>query len=289
MGEASALERLLRRDRVIVAAGLAALAALAWVYLLSGAGMGASAWEMTRLSLFPHRLAAPPAMPPAAMTMDMGGMDMSGMTPAPPWGPGLWLLAVVMWWTMMVAMMAPSAAPMILLYAQVRRHTISQGGAGVAPSAVFAAGYLFVWLLFSVAAAGLQAALQASALVSAALMGSTSRALSASVLIAAGLYQFSPLKNLCLTQCRAPAAFLSRHWRPGAAGALRLGILHGAYCVGCCWALMALLFVGGVMNLAWIAALALLVMAEKLLPAGRWTARAAGALLVVWGLATTVA
>lgn len=284
MTEASALERLLRRDRTIVAAGLAALAALAWVYLLSGAGMGASAWEMTRLSLFPHRAAA-------SATMGMGDMAATGRTPASNWSPQVWLLAVAMWWTMMVAMMAPSAAPMILLYDRVRRHALSQGRdrSGLAPSAVFAGGYLLVWLLFSVAAASLQALLQASALVSGAWMDSTSRGLSAGVLITAGLYQFSPLKNLCLTQCRAPAGFLSRHWRPGVAGALRLGILHGAYCVGCCWALMTLLFVGGVMNLAWIAGLALLVMAEKLAPAGPWTARGAGALLIVWGLATMLA
>ena len=121
------------------------------------------------------------------------------------------------------------------------------------------------------------------------LMGSASRGLSAAVLLAAGLYQLSPLKSLCLSQCRAPAGFLSRHWRPGPAGALRLGLLHGAFCVGCCWVLMALLFVVGVMNLAWIAALALLVMAEKLLPGGPWVARGAGALLIAWGLATLVA
>jgi predicted metal-binding membrane protein len=292
VAETSALERLLRRDRLIVAASLAALAALAWVYLLTGAGMGAGAWEMTRLSLFPHRLALSPATDVGAMTM--GGMSMGDMpmqAGSPEWSPQTWLLAVAMWSTMMVAMMAPSAAPMILLYAKVRRHALSQGrdAGGLAPNAVFAAGYLIVWLAFSLAAASLQGALEASTLVSATLMSSASRWLSAGVLIAAGLYQFSPLKTLCLTQCRAPAGFLSRHWRPGAAGALRLGILHGAYCLGCCWALMALLFVGGVMNLAWIAALALLVTAEKLLPAGPWVARVAGALLVAWGLATTFA
>jgi len=284
LSRTSPLERLLRQERIIVAAGLATLAGLAWIYLLGGAGMDAGAWEMTRLTLFPHRLSAAPAM-------SMDGMGMAAAGAGRAWDLRVWLLVVAMWWTMMVAMMAPSAAPMILLYAKVRGHAEGQDprGGGLAPTAVFAAGYLAVWLLFSLAAAGLQAGLEASALVSAALMGSTSRWLSAGVLVAAGLYQLTPLKNLCLAQCRSPAAFLSRHWRPGAAGALRLGLLHGGYCVGCCWALMALLFVGGVMNLAWIAALALLVMAEKLLPAGPWTARAAGALLLAWGLATTIA
>jgi predicted metal-binding membrane protein len=115
-----------------------------------------------------------------------------------------------------------------------------------------------------------------------------SRWLSAGVLIAAGLYQLSPLKALCLAHCRAPASFLSQHWRPGAAGALRLGAMHGAYCVGCCWVLMALLFVGGVMNLVWIAVLAVLVLAEKLAPRGEWIGRGAGVAFIVWGVATVI-
>jgi predicted metal-binding membrane protein len=117
-------------------------------------------------------------------------------------------------------------------------------------------------------------------------MGSQNRWLSGIVLIAAGLYQLSPLKNFCLSHCRAPAAFLSRHWRPHTLGALRVGALHGAFCVGCCWMLMALLFVGGVMNLAWIAALAVLVLVEKVFPAGQWVGRAAGIVLIAWGSAT---
>ena len=117
-------------------------------------------------------------------------------------------------------------------------------------------------------------------------MGSQSRWLSATILIAAGLYQLSPLKHACLAHCRAPASFLSRHWRPHASGAVRLGAMHGAFCVGCCWMLMALLFVGGVMNLVWIAALAFLVLIEKLLPPGQWIGRVAGAALILWGVAT---
>src|SRR5205807_1669049 len=121
-----------------------------------------------------------------------------------------------------------------------------------------------VWLCFSVAAAGLHWGLERTGLLSGAMMGSQSKWLSGAVLIAAGLYQLSPPHDVCLAHCRAPADFLSRHWLPGVAGAVRLGALHGAFCVGCCWLLMALLFVGGVMNLAWIAALTLLVVAEKL-------------------------
>ena len=143
-----------------------------------------------------------------------------------------------------------------------------------------------VWLGFAAAATTAQWALERTRLVSAMMMGSRSQWLSGAVLIAAGLYQLSPLKNICLAHCRTPTSFLSRHWRPHTAGALRLGAMHGAYCVGCCWMLMALLFVGGVMNLIWIAALAFLVLVEKVLPPGQWIGRGAGAVLIGWGVAT---
>jgi len=277
LGEPSTLERLLRRERVVTAVGLAVLCALAWAYLLTGAGMGALASS-----------AAPMA------GMDMAGMDMADMdmpmSPPGDWDAAVWALTLAMWITMMVAMMTPSAAPAILLYARVHRQAAAQDRAqGLAPSSVFAAGYLLVWLAFSIAAAAAQWGLQRAGLVSAAMLSSESRWLTAGLLIAAGLYQLSPLQSVCLSHCRSPALFLSRHWRPGQLGALRLGVLHGAHCVGCCWALMALLFVGGVMNLAWIAALTLLVLAQKLLPGGAWIGRAVGAALVVWGVVTLLA
>lgn len=241
------MEGLLRHGRAITAAALAVLVALAWLYLLNGAGMG--------------------------------GMEMG-------WSPSAWVLAAAMWWTMMVAMMTPSAAPTILLYGQVHRQAAARGDDGqLAPSWAFAAGYLLVWLAFSLAAAALHWALEQAMLVSGATMASESRRLSAAVLIAAGLYQLSPLQAACLSHCRSPASFLARHWRPGLGGAVRLGVLHGAYCVGCCWLLMGLLFVGGVMNLAWIAGLTALVAAEKLLPGGRWVARGSGVVLLAWGAA----
>ena len=218
----------------------------------------------------------------------MPGMDMGAAAPA--WGFATWALMIAMWWIMMIAMMTPSAAPTILLYARVHRHALAQGQIQdkLAPTGAFAAGYLLVWLGFSAAAATLHWALERAGLVSAMMMGSQSRWLSGAVLIAAGLYQLSPLKNVCLAHCRTPTSFLSRHWRPHALGALRLGAMHGAYCVGCCWMLMALLFVGGVMNLVWIAALAILVLIEKVLPAGQWVGRGAGIALIVWGVATLV-
>ena len=273
MAEPTAIERLLRRDYLITISALTILIALAWTYVVSGAGMGMSAWDMTNLVLFPHRTAHD----------TMGGMPMDA--PQAP-SPATWALMVAMWWVMMIAMMSPSAAPAILLYARVHRHSVVQGqtGAKLAPTGAFAAGYLLVWLAFSVAAASLQWLLVRAGLVSE--LGSQSRWLSGALLIAAGLYQLSPLKGLCLEHCRSPTKFLTNNWRPGAIGAARLGILHGAYCVGCCWALMALLFVGGVMNLIWIAALSMLVLVEKLTPVGPTLARGLGIVLVIWGGAT---
>lgn len=294
MNEMSALERLLRRDRIITLSSLALLCVLAWTYILSGAGMGMSSWEMTTLSLFPHQEVAQPSSAPGAMSE----INMSGMGPtteasvaAPGWTAAGLPLAVAMWWVMMIAMMTPSAAPTILLYARTHRHSAAQGqiSSQLAPTGAFAAGYLLVWLAFSVAAASMQWGLVQAGLVSEMMMGSQSRWLSGSLLVAAGLYQLSPLKGLCLAHCRSPAHFLTNNWRPGASGAVRLGMLHGSYCVGCCWALMALLFVGGVMNLIWIAALSLVVLVEKLAPGGTWLGRGLGVALMIWGALTVFA
>jgi predicted metal-binding membrane protein len=190
-------------------------------------------------------------------------------------GPSLAAL-ILMWWLMMVAMMLPSAVPAVLLYARVR--DVRGGDRAIAQTWVFLTGYLAVWLLFSIIAAGAQR------LVTGPSMALHDRTAESAVLIAAGIYQLSAFKNACLSRCRSPAQFLSRHWRPGWAGAVRLGILHGADCVGCCWMLMTLLFVGGVMNLWWIVGLTAIVTAEKLLPLGDWFGRAAGLVLVMWGV-----
>ena len=273
------LERLIARDRTIALMGLIALCVLAWLYIVMGAGLGMTARQMTTLALFPHEQ--------TAHAVNMGEMAMGAMA-----APGVvsgfvgWALALAMWWVMMIAMMAPSAAPTILLYARVHRHSAGRGQLEdkPPPTAAFAAGYLLIWLVFSIAAAVLHQGMESSGIISS--MGSRSQWLSAGVLIAAGAYQFTPLKSACLFHCRSPAEFLARHWRPHSIGAMRLGAIHGAYCVGCCWALMTLLFVGGTMNLVWIAALTILVLAEKLLPPGRWVGRAVGLVLIGWGIAT---
>ena len=198
---------------------------------------------------------------------------MSGMA-APP----SFATVAAMWWVMMVAMMIPAAAPTILLYARVHRY--SNGAESAPPTATFLTGYLACWGGFALIAAGLQ-----SWLVSPMSMALASRDAAAGLLIAAGIYQLTPFKDACLGRCRSPTAFLSRHYAPGSTGAFRLGVLHGAYCVGCCWLLMSLLFVGGVMNLIWVASLTLLVAAEKLIPGGHWLARIAGIAMIVWGAA----
>jgi predicted metal-binding membrane protein len=187
---------------------------------------------------------------------------------------------ISMWWLMMVAMMLPSATPAILLYARVRHSR--RGDAAIAEPWVFLAGYLAVWLLFSIAVAITQRALTGSSM---ALQGNSAQAL---VLIGAGAYQLSPMKSACVSQCRSPGQFISRNWRPGWTGALRLGLIHGAFCVGCCWMLMALLFVGGVMNILWVVGLTVLVAGEKLLPNGRSAQQVSGIALILWGVSKTL-
>ncbi|AOI95159.1 MULTISPECIES: DUF2182 domain-containing protein [unclassified Burkholderia] len=253
----------LGRERVVTLLGMTALVGACWVYLWTGAGTGMSALDMTAVALFPHRLAD-----------DMGTMDPSLAT------------VVLMWWVMMIAMMTPSAAPLVLLYRRVLRHHGAQGAGAALTSAFLLAGYLAAWFAFSVAAAVLQTLLQPAGLISGMMLWSKSAVLSAIVLALAGAYQFSPLKQACLRQCRSPVRFLTTYGRPGLTGSFLLGVRHGAYCVGCCWLLMALLFVGGVMNVVWIVALSLFVLVEKVLPGGERVGRALGVVLIAWAVAT---
>ena len=226
------VERLLSRPSLIVAACLAGAAGLAWLWLIRT------------------------AVPGDAMAMPMAEHA---------WSAPYLLSAFIMWLLMMVAMMLPSAAPMILFYARFARRS-GMRGAGAA-TALFVSTYVGVWGLFSLAAAALQAALVAAGAVSAMALRFGDLRVAGALLLLAGLYQLSPLKRACLAGCRSPLDFLMRLWRPGTSGALRLGAIHGLYCLGCCWPLMLLLFVGGVMNLGWVALLALVVAAEKLAPA----------------------
>jgi predicted metal-binding membrane protein len=253
----AALETVLRRDRAVVFGAVAVLTAL-------------------------------------ADDMAMGGMDMTGFRMIPagrglmmrasePWRPIEFGYVFVMWVVMMVGMMTPSVAPTILIYARIGRQAVVQGKP-FAATAWFAAGYLAAWMVFSLAATSMQWLLERAALLTPT-MESASTMLGGTVLIAAGVYQWTPFKDNCLSACQAPLAFILRHggFRSDPAGALAVGFKHGLYCIGCCWALMMLLFVGGVMNIGWIAVLAVLVLLEKVLPFGRVVAKLAGIALIAVG------
>ena len=240
------------RDRAIVIASLVAVAGLAWAYLFG-------------------------------LSQDMAGMDdMPGMAmsavPAP------FSLIATMWAVMMVGMMLPSAMPMILLFTTVQR---KQGKQPILTTGTFAAGYLLIWGGFAVVAAALQVGLGQMALLSPSLAFVSTR-LAGLVFLLAAAYEYSPLKNRCLTQCSSPISFITSHWRPGIVGALRMGVAHGAFCVGCCWALMLLLFTVGVMNLLWVAVLAVFVLVQKVLPYGRVTTTVAGTAMAVVGVVLLV-
>ena len=250
------LVTVLRRDRLVVLAGLGGVTVLAWLYLIL--------------------LAAGMVDGPGAM-----GEAMANARPIP-WTAGDFALMVLMWSVMMVGMMLPGATPMILLFAMINRKK-REAGYPFVPTGAFALGYAGAWTAFSLFATILQWALHSAALLSPMLV-STSAVLAGALFIAAGTYQLTPLKHACLKNCRSPVHFIMTRWRSGAGGALRMGLEHGAYCVGCCWFLMGLLFVLGVMNLLWVAALTILVLVEKAAPHGEWTARISGAAMLAAGL-----
>ena len=218
------------------------------------------------------------------MRADMRVMDqMPGMVPGMSVSPGAdFVMLFVMWTIMMAAMMLPSAAPMILLVASINRRR-RERASPAAPTAAFASGYLLAWTGFSTVAALAQTALHHGALLTSAMTSGTP-ALGGSLLIIAGVYQWLPVKAACLHHCRSPIHFLGSEWREGAAGSLVMGLRHGLFCIGCCWALMALLFVAGVMNLAWVGAIAALVLVERVVTSGQWIGRLTGLALLVWGV-----
>lgn len=240
-GSAGALPRL---DRIIVAALLVIVAGLAWAFTV-------------------HQSILMDEME-AAMWRDMD-MSMNGMEPS--WTPTDILLVFVMWSAMMAAMMVPGASPMVSAFATINRRR-RERNAPYVPTAVFLLGYLIVWTGFSLAATALQWLLQMTGLLT-TMMQSASHWWSAALFLAAGLYQFSPLKERCLAYCRSPDGFILSEWRDGTPGAVIMGLRHGLFCFGCCAALMLLLFAVAVMDLRWVAALTVLVTAEKLLPGAR--------------------
>ncbi len=246
-------ETVLRRDRIIVLSGLAVITALSWAYV-------------------------------ASLASDMQNMDMGTEMAMPrmqSWGVVDFALTFVMWTVMMVAMMVPSAAPMILIFAAVNRRRRKQQVSYV-PTSVFLLGYLVVWFAFSVLATVAQWEIHAISLLS-PMMANTNPILGGVLLLVAGIYQWTPLKHACLSRCRSPLGFVLNDWREGRRGAFLMGLKHGGYCTGCCWSLMALLFVAGVMNLLWVAAIAGFILLEKVAPAGDRLGRVAGVMLAGWG------
>lgn len=245
------------RDRVVISGCLVLLTALAWTYLVH----------------LDHQMSA-------SMGHDQM-MAAMGMATDMRWKAADVLFTFAMWAVMMVGMMTASAAPVLLLFAGIHRGRGAPGTLGMVVA--FGVGYLFVWTTFSAGAALAQWGLHQAAMLSPAMTTSSAR-LSGAILVAAGVYQLTPFKGTCLTSCRSPLGFLMSSWREGTAGALRMGIAHGAHCLGCCWALMCVLFVVGVMNLVWVAAITIFVLVEKIGPAGAVVARVAGVTMIIAGV-----
>ena len=239
------------RDRLAIWLALAAVTALSWLYVYRQMG--------------PMEGMADIAMPAAYVA----------------WTAADFALNMAIWWAMMPGMMLPSAAPMILTFATINRHKRRRGRPFV-PTMVFTSGYLIAWGVFGIFATFADWGLERAALIS-PLTGKLTPILGAVVVTATGIYQLTPLKSLCLTHCRSPFDFVLNHWRAGTAGALRMGVEHGLYCLGCCWFLMALLFAAGIMNLLWMAAITFFVFVEKLFPGGHWIARVSGAAMLGFG------
>ena len=247
------IEAVFKRDRIIVICGIALVSVLAWMYMLY------LAWGMKNLD----------------MSMEMSLPQMQS------WGAVDFSLMFIMWTVMMVAMMVPSATPTVLMFARIYRKRCERQEP-VVSTGMFLLGYLSAWAWYSALATFGQWGLHSAALFS-PMMVSTSPILGGVLLLAAGIFQFTPLKHACLTHCRSPLGFLLNEWREGSRGAFIMGLRNGNYCVVCCWALMSLLFVAGVMSLLWMAVIAAFVLVEKVAPGGQWVSRISGLLLILWG------
>ena len=256
------LNKVLKQDRMLLLGVLGALTLISWLYLIDMAGDMANGG--------------------GSMDRGMSGMGSAMSMPmTTTWSLTDGLLMFAMWWIMMIGMMVPSAAPMILTFATINRKKREREQPFV-PTMNFVAGYLIAWGGFSLAATGVQWSLQKVALMS-PMMVSTSPLLGGSLFVAAGIYQWTPLKHACLQNCRSPFDFILNSWRDGRGGAFNMGLEHGLYCLGCCWLVMAILFAVGVMNLAWVGAIAAFVFLEKIVPAGEWFARASGGAMIAAG------
>lgn len=253
----SSVSPLPRHDKIAVLFSLGGVTLLAWTYLID------MAVRMNDMSVM--------SMPSATEILTIRV-----------WSGRDFVVMFLMWTVMMIGMMVPTAVPTTLVYAAVARKAKAQHHR-IAPTSVFIVGYVAAWTLFSLGATAAQWALDQAALLP-PMMVTTSPTVGATLLLAAGIYQLTPLKHACLTHCRGPLHFLVQHWRPGPVGALQMGFKHGLFCLGCCWILMGLLFLGGVMNLLWIATITLFVLLEKIIPLGPEAGRVAGIAMIVVSL-----
>ena len=268
----TAVESLIRRDKVITIIAIAILVGATFTYTVLGVGMNMSAIQMT------------PGLGQSQMSMpNMSAMKKMAATPAV-WTFNYSVLMFLMWWTMMIAMMLPSASPMILLYTALIRRTKKRKSI-IRQVTSFICGYLLAWAAFSLFAAALQSQLELRDWMSPMMMEATNIYLAAGILIAAGVYQLTPLKTVCLEKCRQPASFLANYKNTWVNSPLRIGLVHGFYCVGCCWFLMGLLFFGGIMNLYWIVGLIIFVAIEKLHEKGIIFGKILGGGAIVSGIA----
>jgi len=248
-----AISNLPRRDFLSITISLAGITVLAWAYVI----------------MMAKDMSTPAYLSMAALQIQN-------------WSSGYFWMMFSMWAVMMVGMMVPSAAPMILIYAAVAKKAERQG-MPIASTGAFTSGYILMWIIFSLLVTLVQWQLDKVALLS-PMMVANSPKFGAGLLIAAGIYQWLPVKENCLKHCRSPFHFISSHWRPGNIGAFIMGISHGAFCIGCCWVLMLLLFVGGVMNIVWIAAITIFVLLEKVLPVGKDGGRWMGIVMIAAGI-----
>ena len=268
----TAVESLIRRDKVITIIAIAILVGATFTYTVLGVGMNMSAIQMT------------PGLGQSQMSMpNMSAMRNMAATPAV-WSFNYSVLMFFMWWTMMIAMMLPSASPMILLYTALIRRT-KKAKSIIRQVTSFICGYLLAWAAFSLFAAALQSQLELRDWMSPMMMEATNIYLAAGILIAAGVYQLTPLKTVCLEKCRQPASFLANYKNTWVNSPLRIGLVHGFYCVGCCWFLMGLLFFGGIMNLYWIVGLIIFVAIEKLHEKGVIFGKILGGGAIISGIA----
>jgi predicted metal-binding membrane protein len=248
-------ENIIRKDRLIVLSALFVICILSWLYII-----------------YLYRQMA---------VMDMDAL-LFAMPMTPAWTMIDFILVFLMWFVMMIAMMTPSVAPLILIFVTVNRKRKQQQSPFVSASYLLC-GYFLIWAVFSLLATLLQFFLQRISLLNPE-MATTDKILGGVILITAGIFQFTSLKNKCLHYCRTPIDFIHRNWKEGRAGALKMGILNGFYCVGCCWMLMVLLFVAGIMNLLWITLIGLFVLVEKIVPQKKWISYVAGFVLILYGV-----